>query len=195
VRGFEQIPWLYDAILAFAEWAGLKRWRQWLCDAAGGRVLDVGCGTGRSLPFLPRGTVGIDPFLDPLRRARRRAPAARLVQARAEALPFRDAVFDTVVSGLAFCSVDDPAAGLGEVRRVLRPGGTLRMLEHVRSEHPWRARMQDLIQPAWTRVAGGCRPNRDTEGAVAAAGFAIDPAARRARGNMRRLVARPRPGP
>jgi ubiquinone/menaquinone biosynthesis C-methylase UbiE len=192
VRGFEQIPWLYDATLALAERTGLKRWRQWLCDGARGRVLDLGCGTGRNLPFLPTRTVGVDPALDPLRRARRRAPAARLVQARAEALPFRAAVFDTVVSGLVFCSVDEPAAGLLEVRRVLRARGTLRMLEHVRSERPWRARVQDLIQPAWTRVAGGCRPNRDTERTVEAAGFAIDPATRRARGDMRRFVARDR---
>jgi ubiquinone/menaquinone biosynthesis C-methylase UbiE len=136
--------------------------------------------------------VGVDPALDPLCRARRRAPAARLVQARAEALPFRGAAFDTVVSGLVFCSVDDPLGGLREVRRVLHPEGTLRMLEHVRSERPWRARVQDLIQPAWTRLAGGCRPNRDTERIVEMAGFAIDPATRRARGTLRRFVARDR---
>jgi ubiquinone/menaquinone biosynthesis C-methylase UbiE len=191
VRGFEQIPWLYDATLALAEWTGLKRWREWLCGGTRGRVLDLGCGTGRNLPLLPPGSVGLDPALGPLRRARRRAPTARLVQARAEALPFRDAAFDTVVSGLVFCSVDDPAAGLGEVRRILRPAGTLRMLEHVRSERAWRARVQDLIQPAWTRVAGGCRPNRATERTVEGAGFAIDRDTYRARKNLRRFVARP----
>jgi ubiquinone/menaquinone biosynthesis C-methylase UbiE len=192
VRGIEQIPWLYDATLTLAEWTGLKRWRRWLCDGAHGRVLDLGCGTGRDLPFLPCGTVGIDPAFDSLRRARRRALAARLVPARAEALPFRNGIFDTVVSGLVFCSVDEPGTGLGEVRRVLHRGGTLRMLEHVRSERPWRAWVQDLVQPAWTRVAGGCRPNRDTERIVEAAGFAIDPVTRRARGNTRRFVARDR---
>jgi len=191
VRGFEQIPWLYDATLALAERTGLKRWREWLCEGTRARVLDLGCGTGRNLPLLPPGSVGLDPALDPLRRARRRAPAARLVQARAEALPFRDASFDTVVSGLVFCSVDDPRRGLSEVRRVLRPAGTLRMLEHVRSERPWRARVQDLIQPAWTRVAGGCRPNRATERSVEGAGFGIDRDTYRARKNLRRFVARP----
>ena len=95
-----------------------------------------------------------------------------------------------MVSGLVFCSVDDPARGLAEVRRVLGPGGTLRMLEHVRSGHPARARWQDRVQPLWTRVSGGCRPNRDTERTVEGAGFLIEAATRRARGNMRRLVAR-----
>jgi ubiquinone/menaquinone biosynthesis C-methylase UbiE len=195
MRGFEQVPWLYDAACSLLERTGLGRWRRRLCEGVHGSVLDLGCGTGRNLPLLPPGTVGIDPAGDPLRRARRRAPGARLVQARAEALPFRAGVFDTVVSGLVFCSVDDPARGLAEVRRVLRPGGTLRMLEHVRSEHPRRARIQDRIQPAWTWVSGGCHPNRDTERTVRAAGFSIEAATRRARGNMRRLVARPSSAP
>jgi len=195
MRGFEQIPWLYDAACALLERTGLGRWRRRLCEGARGRVLDLGCGTGRNLPLLPPGSVGIDPAGDPLLRARWRAPAARLVRARAEALPFRDRAFDTVVSGLVFCSVDDPARGLAEVRRVLGAGGTLRMLEHVRSAHPRWARVQDRIQPAWTWVSGGCHPNRDTERTVEAAGFSIEAETRRARGNMRRLVARPGPAP
>jgi ubiquinone/menaquinone biosynthesis C-methylase UbiE len=190
VRGFEQIPWLYDTALSILERTGLGRWRRRLCEGARGRVLDLGCGTGRNLPLLPPGTVGIDPAPPSLRRARSRAPAARLVRAEAEALPFRDGVFDTVVSGLTLCSVDDPARSLAEIRRVLGPGGTLRMLEHVRSRHPRWARFQDRVQPLWTRISGGCHPNRDTERAVEAAGFRIDAGTRRARGNMRRLVAR-----
>jgi ubiquinone/menaquinone biosynthesis C-methylase UbiE len=194
MRGVEQIPWLYDAICAFAEWRGLGRWRRWVTEGARGLTLDLGCGTGRSLPLFPAGVraIGLDPSWDALRRARRRAPRARLVQGSAEALPFRDRAFDTVVSGLVLCSVPDPARGLAEVRRVLGAAGSLRALEHVRATRPWRARVQDAIQPAWTWFAGGCHPNRDTERVVERAGFAIDPHGRRARANMRRFAARVR---
>jgi ubiquinone/menaquinone biosynthesis C-methylase UbiE len=128
--------------------------------------------------------------MEALRRARGRAGGVRLVQGRAEALPFRDGCFDKVVSGLVLCSVGDPARGLAEVHRVLRPDGTLRALEHVRSTVAWRARVQDAVQPAWTRLTGGCHPNRDTERAVEAAGFTIEDEGRRARANLRRFVAR-----
>jgi ubiquinone/menaquinone biosynthesis C-methylase UbiE len=195
MRGVEQIPFVYDAMCAFLEWRGLKAWRLWLVSAAKGRVLDVGCGTGRNLPLYPSGTrvVGVDPSRDNLARARRRAPGVPLVQASAEALPFRSAAFDTAISGFVFCSVPDPLSGLAEVRRVLAPGGVLRMLEHVRSRSPRWARFQDFIQPAWTRIAGGCHPNRDTEANVERAGFRIDPDDRRARDNTRRFQARALP--
>jgi len=163
--------------------------------ADGGRPgadADVGTGTGRNLPLFPAGTfvVAVDPSLFALRRARRRAPGAAVTAASVEALPFRDGVFDTIASSLAFCSVADPARGLAEVRRVLRPSGHLRMLEHVRSVVPWRARCQDFVQPAWTRIMGGCHPNRETERAVETAGLRIDAAERRARGGLRRFSAR-----
>jgi ubiquinone/menaquinone biosynthesis C-methylase UbiE len=194
VRGVEQIPWLYDALMFLVEAMGLGEWRLWLVGGASRRVLDLGCGTGRNLPLFAAGTrvVGVDPCRASLRRARRRAPSASLVRARAEALPFRDGVFDTVVSGLVFCSVGDPPRGLAEVRRVLRSGGRLRMLEHVRSLRPLVARMQDAAQPAWTWLTGGCHPNRDTEAALTTGGFAIESESRRARGDMRRFEAWPR---
>ena len=195
MRGVEQIPWLYDSICAVYEALGLGRWRRWLVGGAHGRVLDVGCGTGRNLALLPAETVaiGLDPSWDALQRARRRAPREALVQGSAEALPFHDAAFDTVLSGLVFCSVPDAGRGLREVRRVLRQDGQLRMMEHVRSTRAWKARLQDRVQPAWTWLSGGCRPNRDTERAVEAAGFQIDAGSRRARDEMRRFVARPLP--
>jgi ubiquinone/menaquinone biosynthesis C-methylase UbiE len=193
VRGLEQIPWLYDACCALCERAGLARWRRWLVDGARGLTLDLGCGTGRNFPHYARDlrVVGLDPLGANLRRARRRGPGVPLVVAVAEALPFRDEAFDTVVSSLVFCSVADPARGLAEVRRVLRTGGTLRMLEHVRSNRAWKARWQDRLQPAWTRFTGGCRWNRDTERTVEQAGFSIETEGRRANGDMRRFAARP----
>ena len=190
MRGFEQIPWLYDPCCRLLEATGLGRWRLWLTRGARGRTLDIGCGTGRNLPLLPDGTIGIDPAMEPLRRARRRAPKALLVRASAEALPFKAGVFETVVSGLVFCSVNEPARGLAEVQRVLAPDGNLRMLEHVRSSSRAGAWLQDFLLPAWTCVSGGCRNNRDTVGAVRAAGFTIDPASYRANGTMRRFSAR-----
>lgn len=191
-RGFEQIPWLYDAYCALMERFGLGRWRRWLVGGAEGLTLDVGCGTGRNLPLFDARArvIGLDPARESLLAARRRAPSVPLVQGDAQALPFRDRVFDTVISGLVFCSVPDPARGLAEVGRVLRRGGALRMLEHVRATGRLKARVQDRCQPLWTRLSGGCHPNRDTERTVEAAGFGIDLATRRARGDMRRFVAR-----
>ena len=198
MRGVEQIPWLYDLGLWWAERLGFIRWRRWLAEGATGWTLDVGTGTGRNLTWFSaaRSVVAIDPSRHNLRAARIRKPGTLLVRARAEALPFRDAAFDTVVSGMVFCSVDDPATGFAEVRRVLRPGATLRMIEHVRSSSRLEAWWQDLIQPAWTWAAGGCRNNRQTERAVVEAGFEIDLTTHRASGTIRRFVARAAaPGP
>jgi ubiquinone/menaquinone biosynthesis C-methylase UbiE len=192
MRGIEQVPLLYDAMMAVAEATGFRSWRKQLVAGARGRVLDVGCGTGRNLPLYAaeREVVGCDLRVELLLAARRRAPGRPLVLASAEALPFADRSFDTVVSGLVFCSVCEPRRGLAELRRVLASDGRLRMLEHVRSRRPVFARWQDLIQPAWTLVSGGCHPNRDTERAVREAGFTIEPAGYRAVRNVRLFAAR-----
>ena len=195
MRGVEQIPWLYDGLCAVLERTGLDAWRRWLAAGARGRTLDVGCGTGRGLALYSRDVrpIGLDPAWDSLARARRRAPRVPLVQGSSGALPFRDGAFDTVVSSLVFCTVPEPARGLAEVKRVLRADGQLRMLEHVRSRRRWKARFQDRVQPLWTRVSGGCHPNRDTERAVEAAGFLIEPEGRVEKADMRRFSARPAP--
>ena len=193
MRGLEQIPWLYDGLCAVLERTGLASWRRWLAGGARGHTLDVGCGTGRGLALYAPDVrvIGLDPAWDSLGRARRRAPAVPLVQGSAEALPFRDGSFDTVVSSLVFCSVPEPSRGLAEVKRVLRAGGRLRMLEHVRSRRSWKAKFQDRVQPLWTWASGGCHPNRDTERAVEAAGFAIEAEGRAEVADMRRFSARP----
>lgn len=193
MRGIEQVPFLYDAGLGLLEATGLGRWRRWLAAGAAGRVLDLGCGTGRNFPLYDGKTkaMGIDPCIETLQAARRRAPGVPLVLGVAERLPFRDGSFDTAVSGLVLCSVEDPHRALGELRRVLTRDGTLRLLEHVRATIGWHATLQDLAQPLWTRLTGGCRPNRDTESIVARTGFRVEEGSRRASGTMRRLVARP----
>ena len=195
MRGVERIPRLYDGLCAVVERGGLGEWRRWLASGARGRTLDVGCGTGRGLPLYGPGVraIGLDPAWDSLGRARRRAPGVPLVQGSAEALPFRAGTFDTVVSSLVFCSVAEPARGLAEVKRVLRPDGRLRMIEHVRSRRAWKAAFQDRVQPLWTWVSGGCHPNRETERAVESADLAIEADDRAEMADMRRFSARVRP--
>ena len=111
-----------------------------------------------------------------LKRARKRLarePAASVIdlrQAPAERLPFDDASFDTVVSTLVLCTVTDVPAALAEIRRVLRPGGELRLLEHVRGDG-FVGHAQDIARPVWSWCAAGCQPNRDTEAALRDAGF------------------------
>ncbi len=192
MRGIEQIPWLYDGLMAILDRLGLGAWRAELAVRADSPLLEVGCGTGRTLSRYPTGAgvIGLDPDPRMLLRARRRAPEVPLVIARAEDLPFRDACFDTVVCSLVFCSVADVPRGLSEIRRVLKPGGRLCMLEHVRPRHPLLSRMSDWLQPAWTCLAGGCHPNRDTEAAVVRAGFRIDGEGRRCTSVMRMFTAR-----
>lgn len=155
--------------------AGLSRLRRALSDGLAGEVLEIGVGTGRQLPYHPPGArvTAVDPDGAAVARASRRSPSTRLLVARAEALPFADDSFDRVIFALVLCTVDDPAAALREARRVLRPGGRLRVLEHVRSPRPALARAQELANPVWSRVAGGCRLDRDTRRSVVEAGFAI----------------------
>ena len=146
---------------------------------AQGQVLDLGTGTGESLPHYhrPLRVVGLDPQPAALQRAAEVVagagyPAA-LVRARAEALPFLSHSFDTVAGSLVFCSVGDPPAALAEVRRVLRPGGELRLVEHVRPAHGVMRLVVDLATLAWRRISHECRLDRDTLGALRAAGFRI----------------------
>jgi len=173
-------PWLYDTVMWPAEVLLVRRWRRRLYGAAGtpgARLLEIGAGTGAGLRFVPPGVevVAVEPSRAMAARARTRAGgAAVVVEACAEELPLPDASFDRVVATLTLCSVFDPRAAFAEVRRVLRPGGRLLLIEHVHNTwQPARA-LQTLAAPTWRRLAQGCRLDQDTVGLVEAAGFVVE---------------------
>lgn len=169
---------VYDLATGRFENRVLGRLRAEVVGRAEGRVLEIGVGTGANFPHYPVNIrlVAVDPDPFMLRRAKKRAKAlsrdVELVLASAEALPFRDHAFDTVVATLVFCSVADLDRSLAEVRRVLRPGGAFKFIEHVRADGIL-GRIQDAATPAWRRVAGGCHLNRRTVAALEAAGFGL----------------------
>lgn len=172
-------PWLYDLSMRLAG-ARIDERREALASAAAGRVLELGVGTGQNLRFYgaQARVVAVEPDPAMLERAIPRAAAGVgdvvLVRAAGERLPFRDGVFDQVVVSLVLCSVGSPAETLGELRRVLKPGGSLRFYEHVRSDSPGWAAVQDLITPCWKRLVDGCCPNRPTVETIERAGFAVE---------------------
>ncbi len=180
MKGHPLFAALYDLELWPRKWSGLWRRRASVVAEAEGRVLDLGVGNALNFECYRRAAfvVGLDPDPYMLRRAGPRLGAAAvpvaIVQAPGEALPFPDASFDTVMATFVLCTVQDPAAALREARRVLRPGGALRFLEHVRAPSPQLAALQDRITPLWSRLFAGCHPNRDTLASIRAHGFTIE---------------------
>lgn len=167
---------LYDPLTWLAERKALAPLRRNLLEGARGRVLELGTGTGANLPYYPAATrvfaTDPDPYM--LRRAVAknggRAARVSFVRCRAEELPFSKGSFDVVLATLVLCTVDLPSLAVREARRVLRPDGELRLLEHVRATN-WLGRVQDAIAPVWQRLSLGCRPNRRTGDVLAAEGF------------------------
>ena len=171
---------LYDRGLKATEDAGLREMRRELLTGAGGRVLEIGAGTGANLGLYPDAVESLalvepDPHMTKqLREKLAAAPgAAEIVEAPAERLPFEDASFDTAVATLVLCTVPDPAAAVSELARVLKPGGRLLFIEHVRAEDPHLARWQDRLERPWKFLADGCRCNRDTVATLAASRFEL----------------------
>jgi ubiquinone/menaquinone biosynthesis C-methylase UbiE len=154
--------------------------RRELVRGLDGMVLEIGAGTGLNLALYEPGVtvVAVEPEPNMVRtaagRARRAAASAAMVRGVAEHLPFREETFDAVVACYVLCSVNDPLRALAELRRVLRPGGEVRVYEHVRSPGPWAARMQDMVTPLWHRCGSNCHPNRDTVAALRDAGFEVE---------------------
>jgi ubiquinone/menaquinone biosynthesis C-methylase UbiE len=166
---------LYDSLTRATEEAGLREMRRELLAGARGRTLDIGAGTGANIGLFGPETdevVFAEPDPHMVKRLRRKlaeaANPSEVIQAPAERLPFPDDGFDTVVFTLVLCTVPDQEASLAEAARVLRPGGQLLFLEHVRSHDPGLARWQDRLHGPWRLFGDGCNCNRDTVAAVSA---------------------------
>jgi len=170
----------YDRIMAGTEKATLRGHRETLIPQARGRVLEIGGGTGANLPFYGEGVESLtltepeEPMMRRLeRRLRERASAAQVLRTPAEELPLEDSSFDFAVSTLVLCTVSHQPRALRELHRVLRPGGRLLFIEHVRSEEPRLARWQDRLNGLQQRIGHGCNCNRSTLEAIGAAGFSV----------------------
>ena len=170
---------LLDLVMRAADRAGVRHARRRIAGAARGDVLEIGIGTGSNLDVYADAVVlhGLDPSAPALsiaqRRARRSERPVALVEGDAGSLPYPDASFDVVVATFVLCSVGDVGRSLAEARRVLRPGGTIRLLEHARSRHGVVAAIQARSAPAWASASGGCRLDHDVVGAVRAAGLTV----------------------
>lgn len=172
---------LYDRMMRRGEQGRMGRRRGELIGTANGRTLEIGAGTGANIPHYPDDLdelILAEPF-EPMRRRMARklsesGRAASTLDASAEAIPLAEGSLDTVVSTLVLCTVDFPDRALAEVARVLRPGGQLLFIEHVRSHSPRLARWQDRLETPWRRFGAGCRCNRDTIASIAAAGFSTE---------------------
>jgi ubiquinone/menaquinone biosynthesis C-methylase UbiE len=172
---------MYDRLMAKSEEKGLGAHRRSLLASASGDVLEIGGGTGANLIAYGPGVQSLtvtEPEEPMMRRLQQRMgeqrPDAKVLSAPAENLPFADNSFDTAVSTLVLCTVGDQPRALGELRRVLRPGGRLLFMEHVRSDDEKLARWQDRLMPFNRRFACGCHCNRPTLDGIRAAGFEVE---------------------
>jgi SAM-dependent methyltransferase len=159
------------------------RHRGELLDGLSGRVVEIGAGNGANFEHYPETVVEVVAF-EPEAYLRRKATAAArdapvpvsVRDAVAEALPLERHSVDVAVASLVLCSVGDPQRALAELRRVLKPGGELRFVEHVRADDPRKARLQRRLDGSglWPRLAGGCHCARDTVATIEAAGFDVE---------------------
>ncbi len=186
----------YDLCLWPSERLGLRALRRRAVADLHGRVLELGAGTGLNFPHYRDATevVAVEPDPAMRQRATARAWAASVpitfVDARAEALPFADRRFDAAAITLVLCSVGDVGQALAELRRVLRRGAPVHLLEHVRAPHALIAALQTALTPLQRRVAGNCHLDRRTVDALRAAGFIIEDVRPRLRGSLVEVTAR-----
>ena len=160
------LPYLIDLACGVKD---VREQRKKVVPLARGRVLEIGIGTGLNLAHYDkskvREIVGLDPALEMHRLAKKRVAQSglrvSLVGLSAETIPFDDAGFDTVLMTYTLCSIPDPVPALKEMRRMLKPGGVLIFCEHGASPDASVRRWQDRLTPPWSKIAGGCRLNRD----------------------------------
>jgi ubiquinone/menaquinone biosynthesis C-methylase UbiE len=169
----------------FVDWSmrqpAFKEYRSRLLTVAEGWVLEIGVGSGLNLPFYGdavRHVIGLEPSLKLLSMARSAgrelSQPIELVRASAEAIPLENESVDTVVSTWTLCSIPDVMSALGEMRRVLRPGGRLLFVEHGLSPDPRVRRWQNRLTPLWKRVGGGCHLNRPIAQLIEGSGFRVE---------------------
>lgn len=179
LRGHRWFAALYDPLSKADERGAMGRRRDELLRGVEGDIVEIGAGTGANFSHYAPGARVVafepDPFM--LARAAKRLQELASAnidvrQAAGEELPLPDSSRDTAVSTLVLCTVTDVPRALAEIKRVLRPSGELRFIEHVRHDTA-RGRVQDFIKPVWKWVAAGCYPNRRTEQAIRDAGFEI----------------------
>jgi ubiquinone/menaquinone biosynthesis C-methylase UbiE len=172
---------MYERISVESERRGTAEHRDRVLAGLSGHVIEIGAGNGLNFPHYPdtvAEVVAVEPD-DHLRglaeeAAKEATVAVRVIAGHSTALPVAEGEFDAVVASLVLCSVPNLQPALAELRRVLKPGGQLRFFEHVRSDHPVFGLLEDMITPFWSRMGGGCQPNRDTTSAIEAAGFSIE---------------------
>jgi ubiquinone/menaquinone biosynthesis C-methylase UbiE len=176
-RGFAA---LYDRAFTATEEAGLREMRRKTLSEAQGRTIDLGAGTGANLELYPKAVSELvlaepDPHMaKQLREKLARSPrSAELVEVSAERLSFEDSSFDTAVFTLVLCTVPDPQAALAEAARILKPGGKLLFIEHVRAEDAGLARWQDRLEKPWRFIGDGCHCNRDTMATIEASPLTV----------------------
>lgn len=186
--------WLYDLMMAPLDALGLGAWRGRLMGGLSGRTLELGAGTGRNGRHHAATTVAVDRDLSFLKRARSKGLRSDLVCADARALPFRDGAFDQAVESLVFCSLPEPERCLGELGRVVKPGGEVRMLDHVRARGAW-GRIQQALAPAWIAVTGDCHLDRDVKGLLERSGLRLERLDTRWAGLIQQAVLRTPRGP